>query len=66
MGLMEQYVDIYRISDSEDRFTYREKVNDMISKGWVVKQITGTGGSNNTSPSISVLFEREKETKEID
>lgn len=64
--MIEQYVEVYRIKDSEERSQYMNKVNGKISEGWVVKQMTGVGGSEGTSPSISILFERQKELREVD
>jgi hypothetical protein len=32
----------------------------------MVKQMAGVGGSKGTSPSVSILFEREKELRQVD
>lgn len=63
---MEQYVDYYCVNDYSSRNEYKNSVNEMIGKGWVVKQIVGVTGGNGISPMITVLFERNNIEKQID
>lgn len=60
--MIEQYVEMYELSTEHDQLKAKNDMNDNISKGWQIKQMTVTpdyGQYSHTYPQMYVLYERE-------
>lgn len=60
--MVEQYVEMYQIADNLDSQTAQNDMNDIISKGWQIKNIVVTPDTRNLYPIMYVVYEREVKT----
>lgn len=54
----EQYFEIYRVCDRDERREMQTRVNEMITNGWRVVHLSGTGAKDGVSPCFGVVFEK--------
>lgn len=60
--MIEQYVEMYDMSTYEVQLKAKNDMNDNISRGWQIKQMTVTpdyGQYSSVYPKMYVLYERE-------
>ena len=60
--MIEQYVEMYDMSTSDQQTKAQNDMNDNISRGWQIKQMMVTpdyGEYSSVYPKMYVLYERE-------